>query len=81
MRELLRKYRGDRTQAEMAAMYGTTQQTWHRWEQGENRPPLSIMEKIAESAGFSVKDIFFGKVNTIKLFNKQNFTLIEKEVS
>lgn len=59
-RKKLSDYRGDRTQQEMADLYGTSQQNWFHWETGVSRPrDYALMERIAEDVGSTVEEIFY----------------------
>lgn len=54
------KLRGDRTQKEMAAVYGTIQQSWFNWENGISRPRnYELMKRIANDAGCTVEELFY----------------------
>lgn len=60
MRRALVNLRGERTQSEIAKVYGTSQQNWFHWETGVSRPrDYSLMERIAKDAKASVSEIFF----------------------
>lgn len=59
MKNLLNKYRGGRSQAEMAKKYGVSQQAWSKWETGENTPPPSVMLKMEQDFGLPMEQIFF----------------------
>ena len=61
MRFLLKKYRGTRSQSTMAKLYGISQQSWSKWEQGQGFPRPPLMEKIAQDSGYSVSELFFCK--------------------
>lgn len=67
MRDLLVRFRGNRSQAKMAEKYGVTQQTWSNWERGEGLPRPHIMAKIEKDSGFEMKKIFFDAFNKRKL--------------
>ncbi|WP_432748346.1 helix-turn-helix transcriptional regulator [Pectinatus frisingensis] len=67
MRTLLVKYRGKRSQFEMAEIYGVTQQAWSGWEKGLYKPNVTIMKKIELDSGISMEDIFFDVFNKNKL--------------
>ena len=58
-RNLLIKYRGERSQEEMGLLYGVTQQAWSRWEQGITSPRHDIMLRIEKDSGMKMEDIFF----------------------
>ncbi|WP_286821717.1 helix-turn-helix transcriptional regulator [Mitsuokella sp. UBA4253] len=65
-RETLTGYRGKRSQAEMAKMYGVSQQMWSRWENGENKPSVVVMKKMELDSGIPMEILFFD------VFNKKN---------
>lgn len=65
------RLRGNRTQNEMAQVYGTSQQNWFHWETGVSRPrDYSLMERIARDADSTVGEIFFASSDRKKLLNK-----------
>lgn len=66
-REILILYRGNKTQSEMASLYGVTQQAWSMWERGENTPSLPIMKKLENDIGRPMEEIFFDVFNNQKL--------------
>lgn len=59
MRELLKKYRGNRSQKEMAKMYNVKQQTWCSWENGKSVPRAKILKQLSKDTGFNVNELFF----------------------
>ena len=61
MRDKLIKYRGERSQEEMAKMYGVSQQAWSKYENGTAVPSPSIMLRIERDSGIKMEDIFFDK--------------------
>lgn len=61
MRDKLIKYRGKRSQEEMAKMYGASQQAWSKYENGTAVPSPSIMLRIERDSGIKMEDIFFDK--------------------
>lgn len=65
-RERLIEYRGNRTQAEMAARYGVTQQAWQKWEAGEMTPTADKMKRLEDDSGVPMEILFFDA------FNKQS---------
>ncbi len=65
-RRALIKYRGTRTQSEMGAMYGVTQQAWANWEAGKTAPGIAVMMQIQKDSGVKVEELFYD------LFNKKN---------
>lgn len=48
--EILRQIRGDMSQVEMAAMYGTTVATIYTWENGRRLPSVQSLAKFARLA-------------------------------
>ena len=62
-RQILIDYRGNRTQTEMAKLYGVTQQTWSGWENGTYAPPPHIMKRIEDDSGHPMEYIFFDVFN------------------
>lgn len=48
--EILREIRGDMSQVEMAALYGTTVATIYTWENGRRQPSVSSLAKFAAMA-------------------------------
>lgn len=71
MRISLVRLRGNRTQHEVAQVYGTSQQNWFHWETGVSRPrDYSLMERIAQDAGSTVGEIFFASSDRKKLLKE-----------
>ena len=69
MRDKLIKYRGKRSQEEMAKMYGVSQQAWSKYENGTAVPSPSIMLRIERDSGIKMEDIFcdkFKQPNVVK---------------
>ena len=52
------EYRGARTQADMAKMYGVSQQAWAKWENGQGKPNVVLMKKIEMDTGIPMEEIF-----------------------
>lgn len=73
MRDKLIKYRGKRSQEEMAKMYGVSQQAWSKYENGTAVPSPSIMLRIERDSGIKMEDIFFDK------FKQPNVVKIRKD--
>ena len=71
MREKLIKFRGNRSQAEMAERYGVKQQSWSQWERGESSPKPVIMKQIEMDSGIPMEELFFDVFNKYKLLNDQ----------
>lgn len=61
------KYRGERTQSEMARIYGVSQQAWSKWERGIDTPKPHIMKQIAIDSGIQMEVLFFDVFNNSKL--------------
>ncbi len=74
MNFMLVKYRGDRSQQEMADKYNVTQQTWSNWEQGKVNPPVKTMKEISKDSGFSVELLFFAENNKNDLLKQAKTT-------
>ena len=66
-RELLKKFRGKNTQADMAKRYNVTQQVWSRWENGIQKPKTLTMKKLETDIGSPMEEIFFDVFNTLKV--------------
>lgn len=66
-REKLIAFRGNRTQAEMAAMYGVTQQAWGQWEKGSKTPVVVTMKRLEVDSGVPMEELFFDVFNNQKL--------------
>lgn len=64
-RQLLREYRGSRNQADMAEIYGTTQQSWSQWEKGISTPKLAIMKKISDDSKIPMDVLFADSFNNL----------------
>ena len=62
-RNLLKLLRGDKTQNEMANIYGVTQQTWFSWETGRTVPNNETMLKMEEDFSIPMEVIFFDSFN------------------
>ncbi len=67
-RERLIKYRGNRTQKEMAENYGVTQQAWNRWELGHTTPTPYLMKKLEVDSGIPMEELFFDRFNNNIVF-------------
>lgn len=63
MRSLLVKYRGDRSQEEMAKRYNVSQQAWSQWENGVITPNVVAMKQIEKDSGYPMEQIFFDVFN------------------
>lgn len=62
----LKRLRGSRTQAEMAAAVGKKKQQWTRWESPRANPTLSSMEAVARVFGVSVLELLLDNSNVSK---------------
>ena len=68
IREGLVRLRGKRSQAEMATIYGTSQQNWFNWENGISRPrDYALMSRISNDADISLEELFFDLFDRKKL--------------
>jgi transcriptional regulator with XRE-family HTH domain len=63
------KFRGDKSQADMAKRYNVSQQAWSSWENGEKRPDVTIMKQIEVDSGIPMEVIFFDVFNNEPLSN------------
>lgn len=63
MRDLLIKYRGKRSQREMAEKYKVSQQLWALWESGKSIPRPHVMKQIADDSRMPMEQIFFDAFN------------------
>lgn len=68
-RDILIKFRGKRSQTEMAKLYGVSQQAWSLWERGETIPPILTMKQLEKDTGYSMEEIFFDYFNNLKSLN------------
>lgn len=64
------EFRGERTQAEMAKLYGVTQQAWWKWENGETVPEPATMLRLEQDSGVSMEQLFFDAFNNLKSLPK-----------
>lgn len=58
-RELLVSFRGNRSQAEMAKIYGVSQQLWSCWETGISAPSTPIIKRLETDSGIPMEKLFF----------------------
>jgi len=58
-RQALIDYRGRRSQAEMAELYGVSQQLWSCWENGNSTPLPYLMKKLEDDTGVPMEKKFF----------------------
>lgn len=63
-KNLLSTIRQDKTQAEIAAVYGVSQQAWSSWESGRTVPDLNIMLQMEQSTGIPMEEIFLKLLTT-----------------
>lgn len=52
------KFRGDKSQADMAKRYKVSQQAWSSWENGEKKPDVTIMKQIEVDSGIPMEVLF-----------------------
>lgn len=57
------KFRGNKSQADMAKRYKVSQQAWSSWENGEKKPDVTIMKQIEVDSGIPMEVIFFDVFN------------------
>lgn len=69
MRKKLIKFRGNRTQSEVAEKYGVTQQAWSKWERGIDTPKHPIMMQLEIDSGVPMEELFFDVFNNHKLLS------------
>lgn len=67
MRTKLIEYRGNRSQSQMAIIYGVTQQAWSKWENATSAPLPMIMKKIEIDSGISMEELFPDLFNNLEL--------------
>lgn len=70
MRDRLIKFRGQRSQEEIAKKYGVSQQAWSKYEQGTATPSPAIMLKIERDSGIRMETLFFDVFKQPKVVNK-----------
>lgn len=69
MRQKLVEFRGQRSQQEMAKLYGVTQQAWSGWETGTITPSVIFMKRLEIDSGVPMEDIFFDVFDKKNLLN------------
>lgn len=62
-KNLLKLLRGEKTQNEMANIYGVSQQTWYSWEIGRTVPNNETMLKMEKDFAIPMEVIFFYSFN------------------
>ena len=60
---LLKLIRGEKSQAEMAKIYGVTQPCWHSWEVGRTIPDNRTMLRMERDFDIPMEAIFFDAFN------------------
>ena len=65
-REKLIAFRGKRSQSDMAAVYGVSQQACSMWEVGALKPNVVTMKRLEIDSGIPMEELFFD------VFNKKN---------
>lgn len=71
-RENLIEFRGARTQAEMGRLYGVSQQSWNKWENGLTSPTVVTMKQIELDSGIPMEKIFSDVFNNVKSYKEVN---------
>ena len=57
------KYRGEKSQADMAKQYKVSQQAWSSWENGDKKPDVATMKQIERDSGIPMETLFFDVFN------------------
>lgn len=57
------RFRGDRSQAEMADRYKVSQQTWSYWENGITIPSVAVMKQLERDSGVPMDVLFYDAFN------------------
>lgn len=70
MREKLIKARGNKSQEEMAKIFGVRQQTYSSWETGRSKPKPVIMKQMEIYFSIPMEELFFDLFNSKMLLNK-----------
>lgn len=65
MREKLIKFRGNRSQEQMAKCYKVSQQLWSKWERGVICPSPAMMLLLEKDSGIPMEDLFFDSFNNL----------------
>lgn len=63
MRYKLIAFRGERSQVEMADIYGVSQQAWSKWERGIDTPKPYLMKQIEIDSSIPMEELFFDAFN------------------
>lgn len=71
MREKLIRFRGNRSQEEIAKLYGVTQQAWSQWEMGTKTPGVVIMKRLEIDSGIPMEELFADIFNNGTLSNEK----------
>jgi len=66
-REGLIAFRGERSQKQMAEIYGVTQQAWCKWENGDGKPSVITMKRLEKDSGISMTTLFADVFDNHKL--------------
>lgn len=64
MRDTLIKARGDKSQEEMALIFGVRQQTYSSWETGRSKPSPFIMKRMENYFSIPMEELFFDLFNS-----------------
>ena len=59
------------TQADMAKMYGVSQQAWGKWEKGNGKPNVVLMKKLEMDSGIPMEEIFADVFDNSMLLSAQ----------
>lgn len=71
-KNLLQLLRGNNSQAEMATIYGVTQQAWYSWESGRTVPNNEIMLRMENDFSIPMEVIFFTSFNYKMKLNEKS---------
>jgi Predicted transcriptional regulators len=75
MREKLIKARGNKSQEEMAKIFGVKQQTYSSWETGRSKPLPSIMKQMEVYFSIPMEELFFDLFNNEMLLKSGDQSL------
>jgi len=72
MREELIKARGNKSQEEMAEIFGVRQQTYSSWETGRSKPLPLIMKQMEIYFSIPMEELFFDLFNSEMLLSSND---------
>jgi transcriptional regulator with XRE-family HTH domain len=62
-------FRGEKSQEEIAKIYGVSQQAWSKYERGLMLPSFRLMLQLEKDADVPMEDLFFETINNQRLLN------------